>query len=223
MFFIMKKFVGNVNGKNFDNEKEFNEAAKKAMKDGGSNLDISYYYEQVDDEKKVEDEGKDKVEDKKDENFVHTHEYFLGSRNPDVVNEDGSVKFNVPDELLKRINTSINRDSIKKKLEYHLGSLGDMISRDCNKVESMQMDIASLTNKLNNFKQGVKDTQQEINILKGKYNYYHDIITYIQEIEEKEIAEQESKERPVRDDKDFRSSLLDMSALDFLKQLGFIK
>ena len=45
------------------------------------------------------------------------------------------------------------------------------------------------------------------------------MITYIQETEEKEIAEQEPKERPA----DFRSSLLDMSALDFLKQLGFIK
>lgn len=221
----MKKFVGNVNGKNFDNEEEFSKAASKAMNDGGTNLDISYYYaETSDDEKKDEDGGKDAVEEKKDDsNFVHTHEYFLGSREPDVVNDDGSVKFNVPDGLLKRINTSINRDSIKKKLEYHLGSLGDMISRDCNKVESIQMDIASLKNKISNFEQTLKDTQQNIKVLKGKYNYYHEIIDYIQETDEKAIAEQESKERPARDGKDFKSSLLDMSAFEFLKQLGFIK
>jgi len=47
-----KVFNGNVNGKTFKSEKEFHEAALKAMKEGG-NLSISSSYTEVDTPKKV--------------------------------------------------------------------------------------------------------------------------------------------------------------------------
>ena len=52
----MKKFVGLVNGKSFDNEKDFNKAVEEAIKSDNENLSISSYYKYTNDDKEEKKE-----------------------------------------------------------------------------------------------------------------------------------------------------------------------
>ena len=94
----MKKFVGLVNGKSFDNEKDFNDAADKAIKENDGTLSISSYYTYTSDN--VE-------ENKDDDKFVSTSEYYIGTRKPDKVDKD-SIEYIVPSE--QHLYTSLQQE-----------------------------------------------------------------------------------------------------------------
>ena len=218
----MKKFVGKVNGTDFNDEEEFRKAAKKAMKEGGNLLDISYYYEEYPDPPKNADEGSETVHD--NDNFVHTNEYFLGSKEPDEVAEDGTVRFNVPDELVERIKTSINKDSIKKKLEFHLGTLGEQMSNGSYKVDKFKDEITEHKKKIDNLNEAIKEVEKDNRLNCGKYNYYYNLLVAINKEDEKEEPVEEKKEEPVEEKKEKPGdSFMNMTVFDFLKHFGLIK
>ena len=113
----MKKFVGLVNGKSFDNEEDFNKAAQEAIKANEDNLSItSYYTYSKDSDEKLVD-GTDK-EDK----FVPAYEYFLGDRKPENVSPD-SVEYDVPAGLEARLKEASNKGSIKENVNFHVEKL----------------------------------------------------------------------------------------------------
>ena len=217
MFLIMKKFVGNVNGTSFDNEEEFNKAAEEAIKAGGKKLDISSYSYFCDD-----DEKKEETEEKKEDNFVHTYEFYLGTKEPDEVLEDGTVRFNVPDELVKRIGKSINKESIKEKLKFHLGTLGDTMTKNGYKIDGFKKSIAEYTERINKLNDAIKDVEKDSNLLCGKYNYYYNLLTAVNKEPNKEETVKEKIEKAATKD-EVKSSLMNVSVFDFLKQLGFIR
>lgn len=210
----MKKFVGNVNGKSFDNEEDFNKEAKEAIKKNDGTLSISSYYSYTSDS--VE-------ENKDDDKFVSTSEYLIGGRKPDKVTSD-SVEYNFPDVLATRIKEASNKDSIRKNVEYYVSNLVDSIHKCSKEVDELEREIEGLQKRLYE----KIDVQKE---LKGKRKYYNTILDYLDEPEVEETKE-ETKEEPEKeyvkpiikkDLKDFFDVDVNTSLYSILRQFGILK
>ena len=214
----MKKFVGNVNGKSFDNEEDFNKEAKEAIKKNDGTLSISSDYSYTSDS--VE-------ENKDDDKFVSTSEYLIGDRKPDKVTSD-SVEYKVSDELVTSIKEASNKDIIKKNVERHVNNLVDSIQNYSKSVDKLEHEIESLQKRLYE----KIDVQKE---LKGKRKYYNAILDYLDEpeVEEtKEEVKEEVKEEPEKeyvkpitkkDLKDFFDVDVNTSLYSILRQFGILK
>ena len=206
----MKKFVGLVNGKSFDNEEDWKKAANEALKDNDGNLAITSYYSYNNDEEKKEED---------DSNYVNTNEYYLGDRKPDSVTDGGTnVVYNVDDDLVKRIRKSINRDSIKRKLEYQINNLGDSITRDENRILSLQTDIDSLNKQIDNIHKLIKTLENDKNVLNGRYKYYS---TLLERISAEEENKEEEKKKDIEEKKNYSfSDILDIFGV--MKKSGWL-
>lgn len=210
----MKKFVGNVNGKSFDNEEDFNKEAKEAIKKNDGTLSISSYYSYTSDS--VE-------ENKDDDKFVSTSEYLIGGRKPDKVTSD-SVEYNFPDVLATRIKEASNKDSIRKNVEYYVSNLVDSIHKCSKEVDELEREIEGLQKRLYE----KIDVQKE---LKGKRKYYNTILDYLDEPEveetKEEVKEEHEKEyvKPItkKDLKDFFDVDVNTSLYSILRQFGILK
>ena len=214
----MKKFVGNVNGKSFDNEEDFNKEAKEAIKKNDGTRSISSYYSYTSDS--VE-------ENKDDDKFVSTSEYLIGGRKPDKVTSD-SVEYKVSDELVTRIKEASNKDIIKKNVERHVNNLVDSIQNYSKSVDKLEHEIESLQKSLYE----KIDVQKE---LKGKRKYYNAILDYLDEPEveetkkevKEEVKEEPEKEyvKPItkKDLKDFFDVDVNTSLYSILRQFGILK
>ena len=210
----MKKFVGNVNGKSFDNEEDFNKEAKEAIKKNDGTLSISSYYSYTSDG--VE-------ENKDDDKFVSTSEYLIGGRKPDKVTSD-SVEYNFPDVLATRIKEASNKDSIRKNVEYYVSNLVDSIHKCSKEVDELEREIEGLQKRLYE----KIDVQKE---LKGKRKYYNTILDYLDEPEveetKEEVKEEHEKEyvKPIikKDLKDFFDVDVNTSLYSILRQFGILK
>lgn len=220
----MKKFVGLVNGKSFDNEEDFKAAAKNAIKENDGMVSISSYYSYEKDEEKKEEE---------DSNYVNTNEYFLGDRKPDSVTDDGRVvEYNIDEDLVKRIRESINKDSIKKKLEYQINSLSDDITRYENRILSVQTDIDELKKKIAVNCDLIKTLDKSKNGLNGKYKYYATLLDRIseeEEVNEEKKEEKEEKKEYLKPEAKF-TNIRDLFGMDphtslyeALRQLGILR
>ena len=166
----MKKFVGLVNGKSFDNEKDFNDAADKAIKENDGSLSISSYYTYTSD---------DVEEDKDDDKFVSTSEYFLGDNKPTKVEKlDSSrigavgytnVEYSVSPELEERLKVATNKNSIKGNIDYHIVKLSNTIKeykKDIKDAENIVYELracADVINRTDFHMQAIRDSIVEIN------------------------------------------------------------
>lgn len=210
----MKKFVGNVNGKSFDNEEDFNKEAKEAIKKNDGTLSISSYYSYTSDG--VE-------ENKDDDKFVSTSEYLIGGRKPDKVTSD-SVEYKVSDELVTRIKEASNKDIIRKNVERHVNNLVDSIHKCSKEVDELEREIESLQKSL-------YEKINERKELEGRWRYYDAILDYLDEPEveetKEEVKEEPEKEyvKPItkKDLKDFFDVDVNTSLYSILRQFGILK
>ena len=208
----MKKFVGYVNGKSFNNEEDFNKAAQEAIKSGEDNLSITSYYSYTsDDEKQIEDE--------KDPKFVNASDYVLNDRKPDVVNAD-YYEYTVSDELNKKIKDASNKDAINENANYYLSHLDDSIDYASKKSVELQKEIENLQSKLYENENTLKD-------VKAKKKYYNTILDILDKSApvEDDGTEEKKEKTPVTDDKVRKVLGIDksISLFDFLNQLGFLR
>ena len=222
----MKKFVGNVNGKSFDNEEDFNKAANEAIEKNDGNLSISSYYSYTSDG--VE-------ENKDDDKFVSTNEYFLGDRKPTKVEKlDSSrigsfgytnVEYGVSPELEERLKVATNKNSIKENIDYHIEKLSNTIKEYRKDIEEIEKSIDELQKKLYEQQESLLDKE-------GRRKYYNHILDII------ESSESEKSKKDSDDLKDIKKTdnveetkkikkVLDVdpdtSLFTFLTQLGFFK
>lgn len=210
----MRKFVGNVNGKSFDNEEDFNKAADEAIKKNDGTLSISSYYSYTSDS--VE-------ENKDDDKFVSTSEYLIGGRKPDKVTSD-SVEYKVSDELVTRIKEASNKDIIRKNVERHVNNLVDSIQNYSKSVDKLEHEIESLQKSL-------YEKINERKELEGRWRYYDTILDYLDEPEveetKEEVKEEHEKEyvKPItkKDLKDFFDVDVNTSLYSILRQFGILK
>ena len=232
----MKKFVGNVNGKSFDNEEDFNKEAKEAIKKNDGTLSISSYYSYTSDS--VE-------ENKDDDKFVSTSEYLIGGRKPDKVTSD-SVEYNFPDVLATRIKEASNKDSIRKNVEYYVSNLVDSIHKCSKEVDELVTRIKEASNKdiirknverhvnnlvdsIQNYSKSVDKLEHEIESLQkslyekinerkeleGRWRYYDAILDYLDEPEVEETKEETKEEVKEEHEKEYVKPIIKKDLKDF--------
>ena len=217
----MKKFVGLVNGKSFDNEKDFNDAADKAIKENDGSLSISSYYTYT----------SDGVEENKDDKFVSTSEYFLGDRKPTKVEKlDSSrigaigytnVEYGVSPELEERLKVATNKNSIKENIDYHVAKLS-------NTIKEYRKDIEEIEKSIDNLQKKLYEQQETLLDKEGRRKYYNHILDIIESSEpEKTKNDSVKKSESVEEKKNKIRKVLDVdpdtSLFTFLTQLGFFK
>ena len=218
----MKKFVGLVNGKSFDNEKDFNDAADKAIKENDGSLSISSYYTYT----------SDGVEENKDDKYVSKNEYFLGDRKPTKVEKlDSSrigtfgytnVEYGVSPELEERLKVATNKNSIKENINYHIERLSNTIKEYRKDIEEIEKSIDELQKKLYEQQGTLLDKE-------GRRKYYNHVLDIIESSEyEKSKKDSDSlKTENVEEKKNRIRKVLDVdpdtSLFTFLTQLGFFK
>ena len=218
----MKKFVGLVNGKSFDNEKDFNDAADKAIKENDGSLSISSYYTYTSDD----------VEENKDDKFVSTSEYFLGDNKPTKVEKlDSSrigaigytnVEYGVSPELEERLKVATNKNSIKENIDYHIAKLSSTIKEYRKDIEEMEKSIDNLQKNLYEQQGTLLDNE-------GRRKYYNHILDIIEssEFEKSKKDSDGLKTESVEEKKNKIRKVLDVdpdtSLFTFLTQLGFFK
>ena len=218
----MKKFVGLVNGKSFDNEKDFNDAADKAIKENAGSLSISSYYTYTSD---------DVEENKDDDKFVSRSEYFLGDNKPTKVEKlDSSrigavgytnVEYGVSPELEERLKVATNKNSIKDNIDYHIAKLSNTIKEYRKDIEEIEKSIDELQKKLYEQQESLLDNE-------GRRKYYNHILDIIESSEpEKTKNDSVKKSESVEEKKNKIRKVLDVdpdtSLFTFLTQLGFFK
>lgn len=217
----MKKFVGLVNGKSFDNEKDFNDAADKAIKENNGSLSISSYYTYTSDD----------VEENKDDKFVSTSEYFLGDRKPTKVEKlDSSrvgavgytnVEYSVSPELEERLKVATNKNSIRENINYHISKLS-------NTIKEYRKDIEEIEKSIDNLQKKLYEQQETLLDKEGRRKYYNHILDIIESSEpEKTKNDSVKKSESVEEKKNKIRKVLDVdpdtSLFTFLTQLGFFK
>lgn len=232
----MKKFVGLVNGKSFDNEKDFNEAVQEAIKSDNENLSISSYYKYTNDEEKKEIS-------KADNNYVSLNECFLGERKPDKVNIIDpaavgcsgytNVEYNLKPEVEERLKVASNKKNIKESINFHVTKLVDNIKTAKDDLTGTEKQIEILQKEL-------EEKQNRLLDLEGRRKYYNHILDIVEtpdEVEKKvnkvaaNLSEKKDEKKDVpqvnsKENNDIRKLLNideNTSFFDLLKQLGILK
>lgn len=190
----MEKFVGTINGKSFDNEKDFSKAAKEAIKNNDGNLSISSYYSYSDDEPvKVEEKEVKKVEKKT--NILEQKDYVIGDLKP-VVNEDKTLKYIVSDELKEKLQKADNKKDVASDLEGRISYAEGQLEKNTKKIAELEGKIESLQNEL-------FEAQGVSNDLDACKSYYKELLSILK--------------------KDDKEEEIIPGVLSYLKEIGFLK
>lgn len=158
----MKKFVGNVNGKTFDNETDFNAAAKEAIKSNDGHLSISSYYSYDDkNSNKIEDKGEQKLKTKKTN--LNKEDYILVDQKPDSING-----YEVSSDLYEKLINADNKDEIRKTVENLLTSFENSSKNVEKSIKNLEIDLEAIQDELYEKREYAKD-------LKWRKLYYNEI------------------------------------------------
>lgn len=224
----MKKFVGLVNGKSFDNEKDWTKAAQEAIKNNDGNLAISSYYKYTNDEDEKKEDTKD------DDKYVSTNEYFLGNRKPDKVEKlDSSmvglsgytnVEYNVSPELEERLKVASNKNNIRESINYHVSKLA-------NNIKSCKEDLRETEKKIEDLQKKLYEQQDLLLDQEGRRKYYNHLLDIVETPEPTSDGPAEQcdgkKEYVAPEATDKIRGILNIdentSLFDVLRQLGILK
>lgn len=204
----MKKFVGNVNGKTFDNETDFNAAAKEAIKSNDGHLSISSYYSY--DDKKSEDKNEYKLEKKKTN--LNKEDYILVDQKPDSING-----YEVSSDLYEKLINAGNKDEIRKTVENLLTKI-ETSSKDVEKsVKNLEIDLEAIQDELYEKREYAKD-------LKWRKLYYNEIKNALdKKVPSKNEVNDRKDAKSVFNGIDFGGFdiIANNSLYDILKKLGY--
>ena len=206
----MRKFVGLVNGKSFDNEKDFQKAASEAMKDNDGNLSISSYYSYTSDEEKEE------PKQIADDGVVNTSEYVLAdNKTPDKVNSE-MFEFNVSEELAKRLQNASNKAEIRRTAIEFVTDLTNDISTTEKDIDTLQKQIETLQGKMYEC-----EIQNKRNL--GCKKYYNTILELVEQKEEEKKEEYVKPEVSVKTIRELFGLDDNTSFSSLLRQFGLLK
>lgn len=162
----MKKFVGIVNGKTFNNEKEFNDAADLAIKSNDGHLLISSYYSE--DTKEETEFNKIKSSSKNEtKTLVDKTEYILTDQKPDAYSG-----YTVSPELKTKLNAAENKDEIKKNIDTLLTKFNELIKETKHRIYGLEDDIKEMQSRLNESKDSFTD-------LNWRVLYYKELMSIL--------------------------------------------
>lgn len=204
----MKKFIGRVNGKEFDNREDFNEAVKKAMENPYEQLVVTSY------EKIVPDEEPEPVKKVEERPIVDLDDITIFR--DDERDEKGEYK--IPEDIKEKLKNCANRDEVVDSLKRDLNSWNKCKEDNDKKIETYKEDIDYANMK-------IKELTQDNENLDAGIRYYKTLLGYVGETETTNKVERKPYTRPtLKFDIDLvRDSILDMvdSFGSYLRNKGF--
>ena len=204
----MKKFIGCVNGKNFDNREDFNEAVKKAMENPYEQLVVTSY------EKIVPDEELEPVKKVEARPIVDLDDITIFR--DDERDEKGEYK--IPEGIEEKLKNCANRDEVVYSLKRDLNCWNKCREGNDKNIESYKEDIDFANMK-------IKELTQDNETVDAGIRFYKTLLGYVGETETTNKVEKKPYTRPtVKFDKDIvRDSILDMvdSFGSYLRKKGF--
>ena len=201
----MKKFIGCVNGKNFDNREDFNEAVKKAMENPYEQLVVTSYEKIVPDEEPKPVEARPTV-DLDDITIFRDDE------------RDEKGEYKIPEGIEEKLKNCANRDEVVYSLKRDLNCWNKCREDNDKNIESYKEDIDFANMK-------IKELTQDNETIDAGIRFYKTLLGYVGETETTNKVEKKPYTRPtVKFDKDLvRDSIWDMvdSFGSYLRKKGF--
>ena len=139
----MRKFEGNINGKIYTDEKEFDKALSTLER--SDNMYVSYRYVSVpddtkDDPKLLENKSKSKVAIECNKNYVSENQYV---RN---INNKKDVELDV--ELTNTLKCASNKSDIKRNVCKKIADFGNKIEDNLLHINELKSDYKKLDEKM---------------------------------------------------------------------------
>lgn len=156
----MKKFIGMINGKEFNNVDDFNSAVKDLLESGESNVIITSYYKECNDVCEGES-----VEENNDKKPLNVDKILLGVNS--IRSNDGS--YVVASNMNDLIKNASNKGEIERNVENKIESYNDSIKKCESRISKYYSDITTLEDK-------IKFNEIEKTDSEHKLNYYKKIL-----------------------------------------------
>ena len=198
----MKKFIGNVNGVEYTNREDFNEAVKKAMEKQDEPLSITSY------EKIVSDEE----QEVKTKNILNNDDFEIELESDKVVSSNGDVEYNIPDGLEEKLKNCDNKEEVRS----HIFLLMDEWSRCLSNTNKDIEDCEKTTKEATATFERQKERR---NLLVGGIKYYEKLLSFVEVLEESKKKEPTIKPKINKDM--FDEIFEDFGS--FLKRKGFFE
>jgi hypothetical protein len=201
----MVKFEGNINGKVYTDEKEFNEALSKIDKEDG--LHVSYRYVSVPgifDEETRDNRNFIDYNNSKNQYIRNITRYVSKDQyERNITNENDVIP---DDELISKLKQASNKTEIKRDLYNKIDDLTLKISSNLVHLNELKSDYKKLEDKINSINAQIKIIESQVKTLEDANNnyylnkeYYTIIVNKLEEPqysdsqEEKEICERDCK------------------------------
>ena len=198
----MKKFIGNVNGVEYTNREDFNEAVKKAMEKQDEPLSITSY------EKIVSDEE----QEVKTKNILNNDDFEIELESDKVVSSNGDVEYNIPDGLEEKLKKCDNKEEVRSHIFLLMDEWSRCLSNTNKDIEDCEKTIKDAT--------ATFERQKERrNLLVGGIKYYEKLLSFVEVLEESKKKEPTIKPKINKDM--FDEIFEDFGS--FLKRKGFFE
>lgn len=199
----MSKFVfkGTINGKDFNDENEFNEYLKSVINE--RNLSVKKSFELVD----SDDEGVEKKPEKnpvQDENKVSSKNNLDLNRLRDGLDESNRTVFGdylLSSELISDIMKCDNKDEVRDEINMLIKDEETKISDAKNERESLQKEIESHNQKISEIRSEISKLSERMINLSHKIRTSNDKISYFNDLKDYAFSDnKQSKSLPWSND-----------------------
>jgi chromosome segregation ATPase len=156
----MKKFIGNVNGVEYTNREDFNEAVKKAMENPYEQLVVTSYEKIVPDDEPVKKDG-EKI-------IVDTDEITL-SRDSE---KDENGEYKIEEGIKEKLENCSNKEDVIESLKRDIKNWKRCKEDNDGKIEKCKEDI-DFANKR------IAELNEDNKTLDAGIRYYNRLLSYV--------------------------------------------
>lgn len=156
----MKKFIGTVNGVEYNDREAFNEAARKAMEENPCLLSITSY-------EKYEPEP---VLPETKKNIVETNDFVIERESEKTVNGE-KTEFVIPEGLEEKLRSCDNKEEVGKEIVRKMMDWKRCLDFDRDKLESLENEL-----KVTNSR--IETKKKDIDELLAGIEYYEKLLSF---------------------------------------------
>lgn len=206
----MKKFIGNVNGVEYTNREDFNEAVKKAMENPYEQLVVTSYEKIVPDDEPVKKDGEKIIVDIDEITLLRDSE------------KDENGEYKIEEGIKEKLENCSNKEDVIESLKRDIKTWKSCREGNDEKIEKCKEDI-DFANKR------IAELNEDNKTLDAGIRYYNRLLSYVNSDykSHKQIDNTEKKpyKKPiVKSDKEIvRDNILEMvdSFSKYLRRKGF--
>lgn len=203
----MKKFIGNINGVEYNNREDFNEAVKKAMQNPCETLVITSYERTYPDE------------EAKPKNIVSADDFVIELESDKEDTENG-VEYRIYDGLKEKLQNCDNKNEVKQLIVKKLKEWN-------NSYDDNERNISNYEDEIRVANRNIEECKEYKTNLEAGIRYYKTLLGYVEPVlEKKSVLSLEDRKRQVQNVQRIGKEFFDELANSFgsyLKKKGFFE